>query len=115
MFDEFNALFRLDLATGKLYNRTTRPGGAFKDWEAGCFDAAGYRVVKYKGKVYGVHNIVWLLTRGEWPPHFHLGNKARIVVDHANRIRSDNRPDNLRLLFRGNNKSNTHLQPLYIA
>jgi hypothetical protein len=110
-FGYFDKLFRLDIVTGQLFNRYMRPGKAFKDWEAGCLDPNGYRCVtiqfKGKRKKYYTHNIVWLLTHGEWPPEHHLGNKARIIVDHKNRRRDDNRPENLQLATRYENAINT--------
>ena len=55
--------------------------------EAGWINSAGYREVRVLGRMYRAHRLAWLWMTGEWPA-FH--------IDHANRVRSDNRWSNLR-------------------
>ena len=50
-------------------------------------DGGGYYHVKFRGVVYKVHRVAWLITTGSWPVHF---------IDHINRNRADNRIANLR-------------------
>ena len=47
----------------------------------------GYLVVRVNGKLYRNHRIIWLWVYGYFPEN---------QIDHINRIRSDNRIDNLR-------------------
>lgn len=103
-YDEINEVLRLDIETGVLYWRKITQGK--KRWEAGCIGSDGYVVIKFKRKVYTAQNIVWLLIHGKWPPEYHLGQKAKILVDHINRRRNDNRPANLRLVSRFGNSMN---------
>lgn len=56
------------------------------------YDTNGYRQVSIKGKLYREHRLVWL---------FHYGNIPECDVDHINRIRNDNRIENLRLCTDG--------------
>lgn len=86
-FHRFNSLFRLDVETGKLYNRTNRHWRAQKDKEAGGINLQGYLWIALDGKRYYVHRIIWLLIYGFWPTK---------VIDHINSNRADNRPSNLR-------------------
>ncbi|WP_376781292.1 HNH endonuclease [Stutzerimonas kunmingensis] len=46
----------------------------------------GYVYSRLNGREYGEHRLVHLLFTGQWPEQ----------VDHANGVRWDNRPDNLR-------------------
>lgn len=56
---------------------------------AGCINkVSGYREIKIDGKSYKMGRLAWLYMTGELPP---------IQVDHENRIRHDDRFNNLRL------------------
>jgi len=59
-------------------------------------DAEGYRNVSFNGKRYYVHRLVWLYNYGEWPS----------TIDHKNRIRNDNKLENLRDCSRSDNQQN---------
>lgn len=54
--------------------------------EAGFIAGSGYRMVKYKGRTYQAHRIVWLITHGAWPTR---------KLMHINDNKSDNRIENL--------------------
>lgn len=54
---------------------------------AGAMDDAGYVVIRYHGKSYKAHRLAWLYVHGVWPEG---------VIDHRNRVKSDNRIDNRR-------------------
>jgi Demerecviridae HNH endonuclease len=60
----------------------------FKEGDvAGSLNRKGYRRVTVDGREYKEHRLAWFYMTGTWPK----------MVDHKNRVRSDNRWDNLRL------------------
>jgi hypothetical protein len=77
--------------TDKIYHKS-RAGT-----EAGAILSDGYRGVKYKGKRYPAHRVIWLWNNGAWP----TGD-----VDHINGDRADNRIKNLRDVTRSENIKN---------
>lgn len=54
---------------------------------AGCLDPTGYIRIGIDGTQYWAHRLAWLYVKGEQPNG---------VIDHWNRIKSDNRISNLR-------------------
>lgn len=64
----------------RLWDQT--PGGL-----AGTINADGYVKISINGTSYYGHRLAWIYQNGEWPTK---------DLDHANRIRSDNRIKNLR-------------------
>ena len=82
---------------GKLYNRISRGSRAVAGSEAGSEDAQGYMQVCINKKVYKVHRIIWLMTYGEWPKN---------EIDHINRIKKDNKIENIRDVTGVQNKLN---------
>lgn len=74
-------LYRYDAASGILYRRhATRE-------KVGKAKSNGYLVVGVDGKNYQAHRVIWLIVHGKWPD----GD-----IDHLNRIKTDNRLENLR-------------------
>lgn len=60
----------------------------------------GYRILKLFGKSYMAHRVAWLVMTGDWPPG---------MIDHKDRVRDNNRFDNLRLadyVLNGQNQCN---------
>ena len=57
----------------------------------------GYRYIKIGGRAYGEHRLAWLYMTGAWPSE---------EIDHTNRVRSDNRFENLRQVNRKQNCEN---------
>jgi hypothetical protein len=79
------------------------PASGFFFWShsgnrAGCADANGYWVIGIDGSIYLAHRLAWLWMTGRWPSAF---------VDHANRVKSDNRWENLREATAAQNAANT--------
>lgn len=69
---------------------------------AGCLDKEGYRILKYRRKIYFQHRLAWLYVHGEWPKH---------SIDHINGAKSDNRIANLRDVTGSQNMQN-QLRPM---
>jgi HNH endonuclease len=95
------SVFNYDSNTGVLYwrkpnpyDRHNRPGDV-----AGGLEFLGYLTVFINGKVYKLSRVAWVMSRGPIPHGYE--------VDHRNRIKTDNRLDNLRLSTRSQNMMNT--------
>jgi hypothetical protein len=69
--------------------------------EAGCVTRLGYRIVTIDYISIRSHRIAWAIHYGEWPS---------VEIDHINRIRTDNRIDNLRLATSKQNKWNQSIR-----
>lgn len=88
---------------GRLFWRVDRPAGLGTirkkaGTPAGWLSCSGYWVVWLDGVNIQGHQAVWALTRGEWP---------QALIDHKDRDRANNRPDNLRLATKSQNSANT--------
>lgn len=68
----------------------------------GSYDKDGYIIYKVKGKQIKAHRLVWFLCNGYFPKE---------EIDHINRIRNDNRIENLRLSDRKQQNENTTREP----
>lgn len=90
--------YHYDPATGKVtaknYYRKVHVGQ-----EVGSVTSRGYVRTKIKGAEYLMHRIIWVIQTGDWPP---MG----LDPDHINRVRSDNRWENLRLATHTENMRN---------
>lgn len=64
---------------------------------AGAKDHYGYVVIRIDGALYKAHRLAWLYTHGIMPN----GN-----LDHINRVKDDNRIDNLRIANQSQNMHN---------
>jgi hypothetical protein len=60
----------------------------------------GYRVIRINRKNYHAHRLAWLYTHGQFPQN---------QLDHINRIRDDNRINNLREVTNAQNHQNRNL------
>lgn len=68
---------------------------------AGCIRKDGYVYIQLYGKKYGAHILAWLYMEG-----YFVENE----IDHENRIKDDNRWDNLRHVSRSCNMRNRSIQ-----
>lgn len=54
----------------------------------GSLEKTGYLVIRVCGNLYKAHRLAWLYMTGEWPSK---------EIDHINRIKTDNKWENLRV------------------
>ena len=64
---------------------------------AGGVDCEGYWRIKVNKKLYAAHRLAWLFVYGSFPS---------TELDHINRVRDDNRIENLREVTRSENQHN---------
>jgi len=63
----------------------------------GSLNGKGYLIVQINNKMYALHRLAFLYMEGEFPEH---------EVDHINRIKTDNRWENLRAVTHQENQRN---------
>ena len=82
---------------GKLFWKVNPgPWKGYKGKQAGYDDE--YRCVKYKGKKYKTHRIIYMMYHGAIP--------EGLQIDHLNQNKFDNRIENLRATTHGENQRN---------
>lgn len=86
-FERAKELFDYDPDTGVITRKS--PVGHVAD--------DGYRRISADGKPVLAHRLAWLLTHGKFP---------NALVDHINRVRDDNRIENLREATHSENHQN---------
>ena len=86
--------------SGKVYNRVTRDFQNLKGERTGSRHGKGYRTIGINNCRFLEHRVVWLLCKGEWPLD---------QIDHKNRIRDDNRIENLRIASQRQNSMNSSI------
>ena len=79
----------------KNLSRTAREGKS-----AGWYEE-GYICIQVKGRAYRANRLAYLYMKGEWPKH---------LVDHINRVKDDNRWNNLRHATNSQNNINSKKQ-----
>lgn len=98
--DEVLSSLLYDRDTGVFtWLRSCRP--RFNGRVAGSVDTQGYVIISLGGKQYAAHRLAWLYVTGEWPAN---------DIDHINRVRDDNRFENLRAVPRRANLQNQSLR-----
>lgn len=80
-------LFSYDKDTGVLVRKITVAHNAKAGSVAGCLNSDGYLHLRVDITLYKAHQVIWALVYGSWPEG---------VIDHINRIKTDNRIENLR-------------------
>ena len=98
---EIQRRFSLNRETGRITSNF--PSGRWGRLPAGRFVDTyimpnGYRVTMFEGRDYYSHYIAWILEHGVAPDG---------EIDHINRIRDDNRPNNIRDVPHVQNQWNT--------
>lgn len=92
-------VLRLDSATGQFFwlaQTSSKSRINIGDF-AGNFDSEGYVRIKIEGRTYKAHHLVWLWHTGALPVR---------QIDHINRIKDDNRFENLRETTQAENLHN---------
>ena len=79
--------------SGTFIRKVTRGRSRIGE-RAGCQHRNGYIQICVDGRLYLEHRLAWFYMTGKWPPH---------EIDHINRVRNDNRWNNLRLATRSIN------------
>jgi hypothetical protein len=86
---------KFDYLDGVLYHKTT--WGPIKAGDvAGTKNPRGYIIVRFDGKPYLAHRIIFFMYHGYFPQE----------IDHINRVKHDNRIENLRAVCRIENARN---------
>lgn len=99
--EELEKLFRYDPDTGQLFWKVSA-GKAKKGSVAGSLDKKhGYIRVRFSGKNYQAHRIVWILNNGDIP--------EGMYIDHIDHNKENNRLQNLRLVTGYTNQKNRSL------
>jgi len=86
-YDEVHKLFNYDPEIGIFTNKIPRGSSAKKGAFAGSLNGDGYLNIQVNGKSYKASRLAWLYVFGYFPEN---------QIDHINRIRTDNRIENLR-------------------
>lgn len=89
-------LFTLNPLDGRLIRRFKR-GLAEEGTSSLASDRDGYLIIGIDGKQYRAHRVVWLHHYGQFPDG---------CLDHVNRIRTDNRIENLREVSKSQSRQN---------
>ena len=93
-----------DPATGIFTWKHDSPNHRYKAGSiAGSTQSDGYIQISIDGKLYKRAHLSWFLKTGEWHP-------KGMIVDHINRVRTDDSWDNLRLITKAENCQNRNMQ-----
>jgi hypothetical protein len=95
------ALLAYDAETGILTWRISRCRNSIKAGDtAGCLRETGYVFIGIDGKQYLAHRIIFLIVTGKWPDN---------LVDHRDKVRSNNAWGNIRPATDAQNQQNTSI------
>jgi hypothetical protein len=86
LLDGFSSLYEYNQDTGEFV-RLRQSGNAKPGLMRLCVRPDGYLIVPFKDRCYLAHRVAWLLFYKKWPDNY---------IDHINRIKTDNRIENLR-------------------
>ncbi len=88
--------------TGVFLWRVTTSNKSLKGNRAGSEGSTGYRRMMLNGRSYKEHLIAWLYVTGEWP---------KDKIDHRDRVRDNNKWENLRQANNSQNRVNSLVRP----
>lgn len=95
---DFNYFFSLDEDTGEIYWKNPRANRTKVGDRADRLKDNGYKEVIIFRKRFYAHIVVWLMLGNDLPDG--------CVIDHVDRVRSNNKPSNLRLTTSSGNSRN---------
>ena len=95
--ERLKKFYLYDPQTG-IFERIKRMGGHLPNKVAGYKNPNGYIYIQMDGKNYRAHRLAWLYVYGEFPKNH---------IDHINKIKDDNRIENLRDVTHKVNIQNT--------
>jgi hypothetical protein len=84
--ERLNELLNHDVDSGLLFWKEKRSSSSKTNTPAGFLDSYGYRLIKIDGVIYKTHRIIYFISTGIQPEE----------IDHINRVKDDNRINNLR-------------------
>lgn len=96
--EQIRDIFTLDATAGTLSWRVKTADKTVIGRVAGTTNGMGYVQIRVFGRIYLAHRLVWAHIHGSWPSG---------GIDHRNRVRNDNRPDNLRPATQSENMQNS--------
>lgn len=99
--ERLKELLHYNPSTGIFINRITRSSNAIIGFEAGYTKPEGYVVIGIDNKVYRANRLAYLYMEGYFP---------EFVVDHKNRVKTDNSWCNLRHASHQCNVRNNSIQ-----
>lgn len=88
--------------TGEFVSKVPR-GRSRKGCVVGCPDVNGYTRISIDRMKYKAHRLAFLYMKGTFP-------RKGLEIDHINRVRNDNRWNNLRLVTHKENMQNSALR-----
>lgn len=95
--EELKSLVHYEPKTGVFTRLTCRRGDKVGKQAGFISSYSGYVMVSLNNKIYRAHRLAWLYIYGRWPTEF---------IDHINRVRHDNRIENLRECNKSQNMCN---------
>lgn len=84
-----------------IFKWRKKTGNVRAGYVAGTLGRCGYVIISIKRRTYKAHRLAWLHVTGSWPTD---------EIDHKNRIKTDNRFQNLRDCSGTENQHNTGLR-----
>lgn len=99
MTDTLSDLFYYDTTSPSCLRNKKSRGPAKANQVAGTRHNEGYYAISIKGKLYKAHRLVWELHNGTIP--------EGMVIDHIDRNKANNTIENLRCVYRAENRRNT--------
>jgi len=102
LLTEAHALLAYDHVSGDFTWKVDRGQNRTKGRRAGCRGNHGYWQINLWGRLVLGHRLAWSMHYWEDP--------GDLQIDHINRVRTDNRISNLRLVDRSDNQRNCNLQ-----
>ena len=99
-FNQVLIQYFFDYKNGSLHWKVSPKIGVNIGDKAGFIETRGYRVIKFMGKKYKEHKLIFLYHHGYMPK----------ILDHINNDRADNRIENLREVTRSQNNQNANMR-----